>query len=320
MAVRALATVDCTIPEKDLQVTPTLLGEGALAAVHTAKWRGASVAVKFIRSDRFSRKKSQADELTRELRKEACIASQLLHPAIVRLYGVYAAGTHHVGLVMELMTISLHDRVLQDPALSTPCITHVLHDVASALAYLHSRQPGIIHRDVSPRNILLSEDSAHQRLVAKLADFTTAKVVENIGFDQHSSTSGVIGTLAYLPREAIDKDPVTEKLVYSSAVDLFSVGAVGLFAILRKQPGYTPRAKPDYLNLVEINHVLYKPLKECLEDDPRRRPSSSQLQVRLETLLGTVLAPEACICAALSLVSVPHWPKEARYNERKLNF
>lgn len=297
MAASALVTVDLshlTIPEEEIKVTSKLIGEGAFAAVFEANWNGALVATKVIRPLRLGERASASEmsELMKELQRELLVACRLRHPNIVRLFGVYAAATRHIGLVMELLATSLYDRVRQEPALATACITHILHDMTAALSYLHLRR--VLHRDISPRNTLLSDDSALGRLVAKLSDFATAKVVESIGFDRHSFTSGVKGTFPYLPYEAIDRDPVTDELVYSSAVDVYGLGAVGLFSILRKEPGGTPRAKPAYLKQIGADHILYKLLKECLDDDPRKRPSTAELQLWTDHLQ----APDDCNCTS----------------------
>ena len=288
----ALATIDFTIPEREIKVSRTVLGEGACSRVFKATLNGATVAIKCIRPNFRPLAGEQTHDYETEgegnrhllaaLQKELLNMCGLRHPNIVQLFGVYAPATRHVGLVMELMESSLHCKTTEGIGLVTPCVIHVLCDLACALEYLHWRN--IIHRDISPRNALLSEDSAQHRLVAKLSDCATAKTVGTIGFDCYSATSNQMGTLSYLPYEAIDKDPETDKLVYSSAVDVYSLGAVGLFATLRKVPGGTPRAKPGFLRSLGSSHVLYNILKECLDDDPRVRPTSADLHIAFERL------------------------------------
>jgi len=75
-------------------------------------------------------------------------------------------------MIMELMDCSLTSCIKEKPAVATGVKLSLLCDVSRGLTYLHTRDPSVIHRDLSPNNVLLTN-----KLVAKIGDLGVAKVI-----------------------------------------------------------------------------------------------------------------------------------------------
>ena len=137
------------------------------------------------------------EEFVSRFIREAHSAARLSHPNVVAVYD-QGADQGHVFLAMELVRGAHPARPDPRPrATSAPRQTlEVLEPVLAALGAAH--QAGLIHRDVKPENVLLSDDGR-----VKVADFGLARAVT--GATSHTTTSGVLmGTVAYLSPEQVD--------------------------------------------------------------------------------------------------------------------
>ncbi len=176
------------------------------------------VAVK-VMSAALSTDPAFADRFTREAR----VAARLAH---LNAVAVYDQGTDagHVFLVMELVRgRTLRDLLRERGALSPALAVSILEPVLAALAAAH--RAGLVHRDVKPENILLSDDGA-----VKVADFGLARAVEG---DQSSTRTGLMmGTVAYCPPEQISRGSADARS------DVYSAGVL-LFELLTGTPPYS---------------------------------------------------------------------------------
>jgi eukaryotic-like serine/threonine-protein kinase len=154
---------------------------------------------------------------------EARIASRLLHPNIVHVKDVEMIG-ESVVLVMDYIegvSLSLLLRLLQEQKkpMPVPVARRIVHDVLLGLHSAHEAKDdrgaslGIIHRDVSPQNVLLGVDG-----IARIADFGVAKARGRLANTQADGT--VKGKLQYLAPEQIYRKPVDRR------ADVFSTGIV----------------------------------------------------------------------------------------------
>ena len=95
------------------------------------------------------------------------------HPHIVQFLGVcFLEGSTLPVLVMERLDNSLDNLLETSPNLPFALKQSLLADVARGLLYLHTRNPPVVHRDLSARNILLTSS-----LVAKISDLGNARIV-----------------------------------------------------------------------------------------------------------------------------------------------
>src|ERR1700722_8676177 len=190
------------------------IGRGGMGIVYLARDRGLKrpVAIKVLPPELSFR----SDIRSRFLR-EAETAAQLSHPNIVPIFTV----DEREGLVFFVMAYvdgdTLARRLAGNTRVPVPGARRLLTEVASALAYAHSR--GVIHRDIKPDNILLSSDGGR----AMVTDFGIARAISNTsGADSRLTATGVaIGTPTYMSPEQCAGDREVD-----GRSDLYSLGIV----------------------------------------------------------------------------------------------
>ncbi|MBI3791256.1 MAG: protein kinase, partial [Gemmatimonadetes bacterium] len=252
------------------------LGGGGMARVFLAEERalGRRVAVKVLSPELAAG--VSAERFAREIR----LTAQLQHPQIVP---VLAAGSA-LGLPYYLMPYiegeSLRDELARRGPLPVGDAVHVLRDVAKALAFAHER--GIVHRDIKPGNILLTEASA------TVADFGIGKALSasatQAGADGTLTGLGTaVGTPAYVAPEQAAGDAGTDH-----RADLYSFGVLAYEMLAGAPPfaGRTPRETlaavmseaPRALRAVRPDGPapLAELVMRCLAKDPAARPQSAR--------------------------------------------
>ena len=156
--------------------------------------------------------------------QECQLMSSLRHPNITQFLGLcFLPGTQLPLLVMERLETSLDDLLEHMPNLPLSLKCSVLEDVASGLLYLHKRNPPVIHRDLTAKNVLLTSS-----LVAKITDMGNSRIFDMTPGQMASTMSKLPGTLVYMPPEALDDDHK-----YGTSLDIFSFGHLALFTIIQ---------------------------------------------------------------------------------------
>jgi serine/threonine protein kinase len=185
----------------------SLIARGGMAEVWSATDRvlGRPVAVKLLHPH-------LADDaaLRERFHHEAIAAARLSHPSIVATFDTCNdAGTE--GIVMELVRGRTLRQYLDERGHLEPVeAVHIGGEVASALSCAH--RAGIVHRDVKPANILLSDDGR-----VLVTDFGIAKVLDDADVTR---TSTVLGTAKYLAPEQVEGASVDAR------TDVWALGAV----------------------------------------------------------------------------------------------
>jgi small GTP-binding protein len=133
----------------DLQIEKQI-GQGGFGKVYRAQYKGEIVAVKQVEVDA-----EMKTEAFREFRREVALSSELKHDCIVAMKGVCLAPW---SLVMEFMPYGDLYSFLQDPQneINWKMRMTMAFNIASAIRFLHSFQPKIIHRDLKSPNCLVS--------------------------------------------------------------------------------------------------------------------------------------------------------------------
>lgn len=184
------------------------IGDGGMALVYKARCKllNRYVAVKILKPE-FTRDV----KFIENFRRESQAAASLSHPNIVNIYDVGREGNINY-IVMELIEGKVLSDVIRDKgSLSVSMSISIAKQIASALSHAHKNQ--IIHRDVKPHNILITEDGN-----AKITDFGIAKAVNAATLVGH--TGAVMGSVHYFSPEQARGGYVDEKS------DIYSLGIV----------------------------------------------------------------------------------------------
>ncbi|XP_028074308.1 integrin-linked protein kinase 1-like [Camellia sinensis] len=151
----------------------TLIGEGAYGEVYLVKWRGTEVAAKTIRSSIASN-----EMVKKTFLKELALWQKLRHPNIVQFLGVLRHSNRLIFLTEYLCNGSLYDILRKRGRLDPPTAVAYALDIARGMNYLHQHKPhAIIHRDLTPRNVL-QDEAGH----LKVTDFGLSKIVQEKDF------------------------------------------------------------------------------------------------------------------------------------------
>ncbi|MFV9502964.1 MAG: protein kinase domain-containing protein [Oscillochloridaceae bacterium umkhey_bin13] len=196
-------------------VIKALLGRGGMAAVYRATDTvlQRDVALKILYPQY-----SDDAALTQRFLREAITAAALEHPAIVPIYDV---GEHDgmAFIAMKLLTgQTFYDRLQAAGTITLAELDAVLGPVVAALDYAHEH--GIVHRDIKPGNIFLSQEEGQVR--AMLTDFGIAKRLDTPGL---TTTGAMLGTPDYMAPEQIAGRPVDAR------TDVYALGVVAFRAL-----------------------------------------------------------------------------------------
>src|ERR1051325_3167472 len=195
-----------------------LLGYGGMAEVHRGRdlRLGRDVAIKTLRHD-------LARDATFQLRfrREAQNAAQLNHPAIVAVYDTGeergSAGEELPYIVMEFVNgRTLKEGLAGAGRLVARRALEIVSDIGSALDFSHRH--GIIHRDIKPGNVMLTQTGQ-----VKVMDFGIARALAS-GATTMTQTSAVIGTAQYLsPEQARGRSVDARSDVYATGCVLYEL-------------------------------------------------------------------------------------------------
>jgi len=200
------------------------IGVGGMAVVYRASAEQPGAAPHQVVIKRVLPSLSEDPTFARMLVAEARLSSRLHHPGIVEVFESGRVGSEYylamehvdgIDLVRLLNTCIARRRPLP---LGLAC--YIMHEVAAALVYAHDltdslgRSLQIVHRDISPSNIMVTFDGR-----VKLLDFGVAKAAEHVSNDR-TRTGTIKGKIQYLSPEQADGLPVDRRS------DVFALGIV----------------------------------------------------------------------------------------------
>jgi serine/threonine protein kinase len=248
------------------------IGSGGFGTVYEA-WDGRlerPVAVKAI--------EASAGRGSGRVLREAQAAARLNHPGIVTLYELGEQDGNAL-LVTELVEGSTLAELNREDALSDREIGEIGADLCEALDHAHDR--AVVHRDVKPQNVLVTDDGEPR---AKLMDFGVARLADGAAL---TAPGDVVGTLAYMaPEQAEGHTAGPEADVYSLGLMLYECWS-GENPNRRATPAATARAIGDRHRPLrrlrpDLPRELVATVDACLEPRPDRRPSLEELGTAIE--------------------------------------
>ena len=252
------------------------LGRGGFAATFLARHRetGNEVALKVLLSHR------EEDEAYRSrFRQEARLGARLDHPCIVRI--LESGPDHgHLWIAMDYVPGQTLEALLkQSNPLPLPRVLDIAEMLASAMVHAHER--GVVHRDLKPGNIVMTEDGL------KVMDFGIARVMDA---ETMTTTYAFLGTPLYAAPEAQQISGVGPK------ADCYSFGVM-LFEMLAGHPpfqGGTPfeildkhrRETPPDLALLrpDLPAALVDLVNRLLVKEPDERPGGKEILAAIQGL------------------------------------
>ena len=200
-----------------------LLGSGGMGSVYLAEHRvlERAVALKVINPDLLA-----DPDMVERFRSEAKAAARLSHPNVVTVYDAETAGAGHF-LVMEYVPgTDLARTVVERGPLPVAAACDYIAQAARGLQHAH--QHGMVHRDITPRNLMLTGDGRVKVLDFGLAYFVSeAKTV-----DRHAVPRQLLGSIDYMaPEQAADPHSADIR------ADVYSLGCT-LYFLLTGQPPF----------------------------------------------------------------------------------
>ncbi|WP_424536268.1 serine/threonine-protein kinase [Sphaerisporangium viridialbum] len=264
-------------------ITP--LGRGTMGTVWRAHDRllGRDVAVKEIRQDS-GLSKEQRDELRERMIREGRTAAKIAHPSVATVHdAIVVDGSPWI--IMELVEARSLEQVIDEEGPLPPrLVAEIGLDLLGALGAAHDQ--GILHRDVKPGNVLLTDTG---RVV--LTDFGIAKAA---GDSNITKTGMVIGSPGYTAPERARGDHTGPES------DLWSLGATLYFAV-EGRPAYERDSVSETLAALMTEQAdpatqagpLRPALEALLEKDHTKRLTHDQAVSRLRAVARTSAAKAA---------------------------
>jgi serine/threonine protein kinase len=232
------------------------IGEGGMGRVWVAREQQAGAFARYV-AIKTALAENSPKKFWTALLDEAHIASNLRHPNVCVIHAVETEGTvvylvmdwSDAGSLREVLDAAPGERI--PPALAARIIAAVcagLH-AAHELKDEHGAPLGVVHRDVSPQNVLLSTSGQ-----VKLADFGVAKARGQL--QEATRTGELKGKLSYMAPEQVTLKP------FDRRADIFALGCVLYEATLGKRPFHGTDA------LATLYSLLEQPLTKPSEIDP----------------------------------------------------
>lgn len=248
------------------------LGAGAMATVYKAKQISLdrTVAIKVL-----PQKHSNDPNFIQRFYDEGKAAAKLNHPNIVGAYDVGQAGEYHYFVMEYVDGRTVYDDISSKGAYSEKTALDITTKVAEALSHAHDQ--GFIHRDVKPKNIMITSDGT-----VKLADMGLARAVSDREAAE-AEAGKAYGTPYYISPEQIRGE-----IAIDFRADIYALGATAYHMVTGRVPyeGASPSAvmrkhlseelePPDHIN-ESLSSGFSEIIEICLAKSPKKRYGTTE--------------------------------------------
>eukprot|EP00871_Galdieria_phlegrea_P004875 jgi/Galph1/5389/GphlegSOOS_G4027.1 len=268
------------------------IGKGSFGTVSEGRYHGTRVAVKTIRRGDQVGDALATEESIEQFKKEAELNCKLRHPNIVLFMGICVEPSF-VCIVTEFMERgTVRDLLLSKSRLEWNVRLNWALDTATGMAYLHSLDPCIIHRDLKTTNLLVDRG-----FNVKICDFGLSR------FMSTDSVMSAVGTVQFAAPEVLKHERYTEK------ADVFSFGTV-LWELCTRERVFRGVPQIDVYKRVVAGRMPEIPvdcdsryhalIEMCWDMSPECRPSFEDLVEMINDLLTEERSLGKDILASLS--------------------
>jgi serine/threonine-protein kinase len=251
------------------------LGRGGMGAVYLAEQPGLGreVAIKEL----IQSAATDPVALKRFL-QEAQVMARTSHPNLVQVHDLELSGEANYIVLEFVRGKSLRDWLNRGP-MPPPQVFAVMHGVLQALDYAHKH--AIVHRDMKPENVLLSEDG-----MVKVADFGIARLTDDTGVGGTATKTGTtVGTPQYMSPEQVASSKVDGRSdLYSAGIMFYELvagqapftanEADGPFTLMAKHVQAPP--KPPSLHRPGLDMALEESILKSISKRPEDRFQTGQ--------------------------------------------
>ncbi len=264
------------------------IGGGGMSNVYKAKCKVLNrfVAIKVLRDEL-----TQDPDFIDKFKQESLSAASLTHPNIVNIYDTGIEEDIYY-IVMELVRgETLKNYIKRKDRLSEQEAVKISRQVAEALKHAHTNN--IVHRDIKPHNILITENGT-----AKVTDFGIARASTSSTIN---NTSNVIGSVHYFSPEQARGGYVDEKSdIYSLGIVMYEMitgvlpfDADNHISVAMKQIQEKPVLPSKKVKNINISKAYEEIIMKCLEKHQSFRfQNIDELIKKLDSLNGSIEQPE----------------------------
>jgi serine/threonine protein kinase len=278
------------------------IGAGGMASVHLGKLRSASGFTRIVAIKRMHTELARTAEFIAMFFQEARLVGRIQHPNVVAALDCVAIDNNAM-LVMEYVHgLSLNQLLRKRADIPFAVASSILVGCALGLHAAHEavddsgQNMGIVHRDVSPHNIMVGVDG-----VARVLDFGIAKAAEHVS---QTRTGEVKGKIAYMAHEQLLGETIGRE------ADVYSLGVV-MWEMFAGRRFFANDSKPAAI-MMRVAHSQFASPREVNPRITRRveavimKALSRSPQDRYRSALEFAVAVEAC-CVPSSQRMVGQW-------------
>jgi tRNA A-37 threonylcarbamoyl transferase component Bud32 len=241
------------------------LASGGLSAVYLAQTRSkAKVIVKesVLPLDTDERTRKKAKEL---FEREGRLLARLDHPQIANVMDFFVEGARDYIVLQYIPGESLRQRVRSSRPPSTKDVARWSLQIAQILTYLHGLEPPVIHRDLTPDNLLIRDDGT-----VMLIDFGVSNEFVS------KATGTLVGKQAYIPPEQFRGKSEPKS-------DIYAFGATLHFLLAGDDPEPLSMSSP-LEDRQDVPTILDELVRGCTNLDADKRPDAQELVTLCQTV------------------------------------